>query len=91
MRLDLFLKASRLCQRRTTAQQLCAASLVLVNGNPAKSAHAVKPGDEITLCRGDRLTKVKVLLMPTRYQISRKEGSELFEILIDERSERDHS
>ena len=45
MRLDLFLKASRLSPGRTLAQKLCDAGLVSINHQPAKSAHAVKSGD----------------------------------------------
>src|SRR5882762_8503087 len=41
VRLDVFLKLSRLCPRRTLAQELCDAGFVLLNGRPAKSAHAV--------------------------------------------------
>ncbi|MFN2511767.1 MAG: RNA-binding S4 domain-containing protein [Pyrinomonadaceae bacterium] len=84
MRLDLFLKASRLCQRRTVAQKLCDAGLVFINEKPAKSAHTVKPGDEIAIRRRDRIAKVRVLSLPTASQISRKDASELFELLNEE-------
>jgi ribosomal 50S subunit-recycling heat shock protein len=47
MRIDLFLKASRLCLRRSVAQELCDAGAVEVNGAPAKSSRAVRVGDEI--------------------------------------------
>ena len=49
MRLDLFLKASRLCSRRTVAQRICEAGRVSINGSPAKSSHVVKLGDEIVI------------------------------------------
>ena len=84
MRLDLFLKASRLCPRRTVAQTLCDAGLVFVNDKPAKSSHAVKPGDEVTLRRRDHVTKVRVLSIPTTRQTSRKEAGSLYELLRDE-------
>ncbi|MBA2524519.1 MAG: RNA-binding S4 domain-containing protein [Pyrinomonadaceae bacterium] len=84
MRLDLFLKASRLCQRRTVAQKLCEAGLVLINGQPAKSAHTVKPGDEITFRRRARVTKMRVLLLPAARQTSRKDAPALFEVLSEE-------
>ena len=66
MRLDLFLKASRLCPRRPIAQKLCDAGLVSINGKPAKSAHSVKPGDEITMRIRSRLLTVRVNDLPTR-------------------------
>jgi ribosomal 50S subunit-recycling heat shock protein len=84
MRLDLFLKASRLCQRRTVAQKLCDAGLVFINAKPAKSAHAVKPGDEITIRRRDRVSTLKVLSLPAARQTSRKDASDLVELMSEE-------
>ncbi len=84
MRLDLFLKASRLCQRRTVAQKLCDAGLVVINDKTAKSAHAVKPGDEITIRRRDRVTRVRVLALPTSRQTSRQEAGSLHEVLSED-------
>ena len=84
MRLDLFLKASRLCQRRTVAQKLCDGGLVFINAKAAKSSHAVKPGDEITIRRRDRISTLKVLSLPTARQTSRKDASDLVELLSEE-------
>ena len=84
MRLDLFLKASRLCQRRTVAQKLCDAGLVFINSRPAKSAHTVKTGDEIAIRRRDLITTVRVLSLPAARQTSRKDASDLFELLSEE-------
>ena len=81
MRLDLFLKSSRLCLRRTLAQKLCDAGLVLINGKVAKSATAVKAGDELSLRRGERITKVRVLALPSARQTSRNDASSLYEII----------
>jgi ribosomal 50S subunit-recycling heat shock protein len=84
MRLDLFLKASRLCPRRTVAQTLCDAGLVFLNDKPAKSSHAVKPGDELILRRHDYVIKVRVLTIPTGRQTSRKDAGTLYELLGEE-------
>ena len=84
MRLDLFLKASRLCPRRTVAQQLCDAGIVSVNGAVAKSAHPVKPGDEITLRRRDQLVRIRVLALPATKQASREQAGALYENLSSE-------
>ena len=81
MRLDLFLKASRLCLRRTVAQQLCEAGRVVVNGARAKSSRAVQVGDEITVRRGMRLLTVRVLALPSSRQTSRSDAPGLYEIL----------
>jgi ribosome-associated heat shock protein Hsp15 len=89
MRLDLFLKASRLCPRRAIAQKLCDAGVVMVGDKVVKPAHAVKPGDLITISRRDRVTTVRVITVPEGRQTSRKEASSLFEVLRDEVLEND--
>lgn len=81
MRLDLFLKASRLCPRRTVAQELCGAGAVSVNGARAKPAREVRVGDEISLRRRNQLTRVRVLSLPERKQLARGDASSLYEIL----------
>jgi ribosome-associated heat shock protein Hsp15 len=83
MRLDLFLKASRLSPRRTVAQALCDAGLVSVNGSPAKSAREVRLHDEISLRRRNHLLTVRVLNLPATRQTSRSDASSLYEILSD--------
>ena len=83
MRLDLFLKASRLCPRRTVAQQLCDAGFVLLNGRAAKSAHVVKAKDEITLRWRDRVLVARVLAVPPGTQVSRRESATLVEIVSE--------
>lgn len=83
MRLDLFLKASRLCERRIVAQKLCDAGLVHVNHKLAKSAHSVKPGDEVTIRRRDRVLKVQVLSLPVGRQTSRTEAPALYNVLSE--------
>jgi len=83
MRLDLFLKLSRLCPRRTLAQELCDAGVVLLNGHPAKSAHAVKAGDEINLRLRDREIVARVVQTPTTRSVSRRDAAQLVEILSE--------
>jgi ribosomal 50S subunit-recycling heat shock protein len=83
MRLDLFLKASRLVLRRAVAQALCDAGMVSVNGQPAKSSRALRVGDEISLRRRNRLLTLRVLALPATRQTSRSAASSLYEILSD--------
>ena len=71
MRLDLFLKLSRLCPRRSVAQKLCDAGVVLLNGRPAKSAHVVRVGDEILLRRSNREIVARVMRVPATRNIPR--------------------
>jgi len=66
MRLDLYLKLSRLVPRRTLAQQMCDAGAVRLNGSPAKSARDVRVGDEIAIRQRGRITTVRVLEVPLK-------------------------
>ena len=84
MRLDLFLKATRLCSRRTVAQKICEAGRVSINGSLAKSSHAVKTGDEIVVRSREKLTTVRVLSLPATRQTSRSDAGTLYEILSEE-------
>ena len=85
MRLDLFLKTSRLIARRSLAQEFCDAGLIKINGAAAKSAREVKAGDEIEIKRHTRLTRVRVLEVPARKQVARGEAANLFEIISEQR------
>ncbi len=84
MRLDLFLKASRLIIRRSLAQKFCDAGMVKVNDLTAKSSREVKPDDEIEIKKHNRLTKVKVLQVPDKKQVSRNDAANLYEIVSEE-------
>jgi ribosomal 50S subunit-recycling heat shock protein len=83
MRLDLFLKASRLCSRRTLAQKICEAGRVSINGSSAKSSHTVKPGDEIVIRSRDKVSSFRVLAVPSTRQTSRNDARTLYEILSE--------
>ena len=61
MRLDKFLKTSRLIKRRTIANEACDASRILVNGRIAKASYDVKLGDEITVTFASRSVTVRVI------------------------------
>ncbi len=84
MRLDLFLKISRLILRRSLAQKFCAAGLVEVNDLTAKSSREVKTGDRIEIKKGNRLTKIRVLEVPAKKQVSRQDADKLYEIVSEE-------
>jgi ribosomal 50S subunit-recycling heat shock protein len=84
MRLDLFLKSSRLILRRTLAQEFCEAGLIKVNGVAAKSSREVKPNDEIEIKRSTRILTVRVLQIPSTKQVSRQAASSLFEVVSEE-------
>lgn len=84
MRLDLFLKVSRLMSRRTLAQEFCDAGLISVNGAAAKSSKEVKPGDEIEIRRPKRRTRFEVLSVPASKQVARSDAAALYRIVGEE-------
>ena len=61
MRLDKYLKVSRLIKRRTVANEACDNARVTVNGRPAKASYDVKVGDKLTIQFGQRTLSVEVL------------------------------
>lgn len=61
MRLDKYLKVSRLIKRRTVANEACDNGLVTVNGKPARASYEVKEGDKISLRFGVRTITVEVI------------------------------
>ena len=61
MRLDKYLKVSRLIKRRTVANEACDAERVSVNGKPARASYEVKVGDKIEIRLGARTVAVEVL------------------------------
>lgn len=82
MRLDKFLKVSRLIKRRTVANDVSEQGRVLVNGNPAKPAKQLKPGDEITIVYAKGETIVKVVSVPEG-NVSVQEACSLYEVIKD--------
>lgn len=61
MRLDKYLKVTRLIKRRTIANEACDAGKIVINGTPAKASYNVKIGDIIEINMGSRSLKVRVL------------------------------
>ena len=79
MRLDKFLKVSRLIKRRTVANEACDAGRVMVNGKAAKASAQVKPGDVIEIQFGTRTVKAEVLQLQDTTK--KEEAKELFRYL----------
>lgn len=79
MRLDKYLKVSRIIKRRTVANEACDAGRVLVNGKVARASYDVKEGDVLELQLGSRTVRAKVL---TVAETVRKEAaSDMYQIL----------
>jgi ribosomal 50S subunit-recycling heat shock protein len=87
MRLDKFLKVSRLVKRRTLAKEICDRGRVEVNGRPAKSGHAVKVGDELTLHFGQKNLVVRVTEVADN--VSKENADKLYEVIREEHSAQD--
>lgn len=79
MRLDKFLKVSRLIKRRTVANEACDAGRVTVNGKAAKASVSVKTGDVIEIAFGTRTVKVEVL--DVQETVRKDEAKELYRYL----------
>lgn len=79
MRLDKFLKISRLIKRRTVANEACDAGRVLVNEKPAKASLKVKVGDIIQIQFGTRVTRVEVLEI--KETVKKEEVESLYRLL----------
>ncbi len=88
MRLDKYLKVSRLVKRRTVANDLCKGGHVKINGTSAKASSEVAEGDEMQIRFGSRLRKVKVLKVPTK-AVSVQDAPSLYEMLGEEILDRD--
>jgi ribosomal 50S subunit-recycling heat shock protein len=80
MRLDQFLKASRLIKQRSVAKAACDAGRVELVGRKAKASTEIEPGDEIVLNLRDRTLVVRVLEIPTG-NVSKERARTLYELL----------
>ena len=79
MRLDKYLKVSRIIKRRTVANDACDAEHVTVNGRRAKASYDVKVGDIVEITFGQRTLKFKVISV--RDNVAKAEASEMYEII----------
>jgi ribosomal 50S subunit-recycling heat shock protein len=79
MRLDKFLKVSRLIKRRTVANEACDAGRVLVNDRPAKASAQVKAGDVLEIQFGSKSVRVEVLNV--QETVKKQEAQELYRYL----------
>ena len=80
MRIDKFLKVSRILKRRTVAQEACGEEKVLINGKPAKPSTAVKIGDVIEVLYATGSLKVRV--MNIKETVKKDEASSLYEVVL---------
>ena len=79
MRLDKYLKVSRLIKRRTIANEACDTGRISVNGKVQKASYDVKVGDVISICFGEKAVEAKVLSV--QETVRKDEAAELFQYL----------
>ena len=79
MRIDKFLKVSRIIKRRTVANDACDASHVSVNGKAVKASYDVKVGDVIEITFGQKTLKVRVL--DVKEYTKKEEAASLYEVI----------
>lgn len=82
MRLDKFLKVSRLIKRRTVAKDVSEQGRVMLNGREAKPSASVKPGDELTIQFGQKLVTVRIERISEN--VRKEEAGEMYTILKEE-------
>ena len=80
MRLDKYLKVSRLIKRRTVANEACDGGRITVNGKVAKASYDVKEGDILEITFGQRTLKVRV--RNVKEDTTKAEASELYEVIL---------
>lgn len=85
MRLDKYLKVSRLVKRRTVAKEMCQKGRILVNGQVAKPGTNIKMNDEIAIQFGQKLVTVRVDAI--REMIKKEEAMTMYTVLREEKRE----
>lgn len=88
MRLDKYLKVSRLIKRRTVANEITSAGRVYINGKQAKPSADVKEGDTLRLEYFNKTVEVKIITVPTG-NVSVQEAGGLYEVISEIYKERD--
>ncbi|MDO4733530.1 MAG: RNA-binding S4 domain-containing protein [Bacillota bacterium] len=83
MRLDKYLKVSRIIKRRTVAKEVCDAGRIQVNGRPAKAGTDIEVGDKLSISYGGRLTEAEVLIVAETMRAD--QSSTMYRILSEQR------
>ena len=81
MRIDKYLKLTRLIKRRTVANEACDAGKIAVNGKPARASYDVKIGDVIEITLGSRSVKVRVL--EVKETVRKDDANTMYEAVIN--------
>ncbi len=84
MRIDKYLKVSRLIKRRTVANDACTAGRVSINGKPVKAGADVKVGDKIEIGFGEK--KIKVEVLSVAEHATKDTASEMYKIVEESKN-----
>ena len=79
MRLDKYLKVSRLIKRRTVANEACDAGRVIVNDKPARASYDVKVGDKVQILLGNR--EITVEIVSVQETVAKADATNLYRVL----------
>lgn len=79
MRIDKYLKVSRIIKRRTVANEACDAGRVKVGGKTVRASYDVKPGDQIEIAFGNRTVKIKVIAVSE--VVKKEDAAGLYQII----------
>lgn len=85
MRLDKFLKVSRLIKRRTLAKEVAEQGRITINGNQAKASANVETGDELTIQFGQKVVTIRV--NDVREHVKKEDATSLYTVLKEETRE----
>lgn len=85
MRLDKFLKVSRLIKRRTVAKEMAEKGRIMINGQTAKPGSSIKVGDELTIRYGTRLIVVRIEEL--KDVVRKEEANDMYTVIKEERME----
>ncbi|GIM46052.1 RNA-binding S4 domain-containing protein [Collibacillus ludicampi] len=83
MRLDKFLKVSRLIKRRTLAKEICDQGRIQINGRPAKASTEVRVDDVLTITFGTKIVEVKVHAIAEH--VKKEQAAEMYTVLSETR------
>jgi ribosomal 50S subunit-recycling heat shock protein len=87
MRLDMYLKASRIVARRPLAKRLCDGGAVRINGRPAKAAQEIRPGDVLEVETAGTVRRFRVERLPEGRNVARADARDLTTLLSAERKD----
>lgn len=87
MRLDKWLKVSRVIKRRTVANEVCDKEKITINGRTAKASAEVKAGDLIEISLGNRKTVLEIVSVPEKSNVSTQDARELYKKISEEKTD----